>query len=103
MFITEEEFALAKSAARLKAIRQERLTFKVLDHGYLKYIDHLGDDEEIVRAARMSTQKGFLGWYWEEDGLDENGKPHKKGQPRDISFLEYLWVNNHTSPFEQGE
>jgi thymidylate synthase (FAD) len=34
----------------------------VLDHGYLKYIEHWGSDERIIEAARMSVDKGFLGW-----------------------------------------
>jgi thymidylate synthase (FAD) len=40
---------------------------KVLDHGYVQYIGHMGSDERIIEAARMSTGKGFLGWFWEED------------------------------------
>lgn len=35
---------------------------KVLDHGEVSYAAHMGDDSSIIRAARMSTQKGFLGW-----------------------------------------
>lgn len=42
-------------------------SIKVLDKGYVKYIEHMGSDESFVEAARMSTGKGFLGWYWEED------------------------------------
>lgn len=34
----------------------------ILDHGYLRYVEHWGSDERIVEAARMSTGKGFLGW-----------------------------------------
>lgn len=28
---------------------------KILDHGYLEYVEHWGSDESIVTAARMST------------------------------------------------
>jgi thymidylate synthase (FAD) len=35
---------------------------KCLDHGYVKLIESWGSDERIVEAARMSTNKGFLGW-----------------------------------------
>lgn len=35
---------------------------KLLDHGYLKFVEAWGSDQSIVEAARMSTQKGFLGW-----------------------------------------
>lgn len=41
-------------------IREESLP--VLDHGYVKYIEHWGSDERIIESARMSTNKGFLGW-----------------------------------------
>lgn len=35
---------------------------KVLDHGYVKYIDSMGEEESIIEAARMSTGKGFIDW-----------------------------------------
>lgn len=35
---------------------------KVLDQGYIKLIESYGSDQSIVEAARMSTNKGFLGW-----------------------------------------
>ena len=57
---------------------------KVLDHGYVKYIDHMGSDESVIEAARMSTGKGFLGW------------------DTDAKLLEYLYENRHMTPFECG-
>lgn len=38
------------------------MEFKLLDHGYLKIVESYGSDESIIEAARMSTDKGFLGW-----------------------------------------
>jgi len=35
---------------------------KVLDFGYVKLIESWGSDERIIETARMSTDKGFLGW-----------------------------------------
>ena len=35
---------------------------KRLDHGYIKVIEHWGSDERIIEAARMSVNRGFLGW-----------------------------------------
>lgn len=150
------------------------LNFKILDHGYLRYVSHMGSDEAVVEAARMSTGKGFLGWYWPEDtyadvvcwtcrtqhlyeDLPEN-EPEagylagtklctncwsanivpmipgnyagigfenlfsvpdqemedevlrmkrkllgKKGQPKDLSLLETLMANRHSTPFEMGD
>lgn len=40
---------------------------KILDRGYVKYVGHMGSDEGIVEAARMSTGKGFFGWLWDKD------------------------------------
>lgn len=58
---------------------------KVLDCGYVKYINHMGTEETIVEAARMSTNKGFQGW------------------DKDAKFLEFLYRNHHSTPFEMCE
>lgn len=127
-------------------------TKQVLDRGYLKLIDFMGSDENIVEAARMSTGKGFFSWFWEKDTYadmicldcrtqhlreelpldDDSGEPlcttcwgqvvssindeniqaltqerpklkGIKGQPRDLSLLEFLMANRHATPFEMGE
>lgn len=58
-------------------------TLKVLDHGYVRYIDHMGTDTRIVEAARISYQSP------------------SKGPDQDKRLLRYLYKNKHTSPFEQ--
>lgn len=55
---------------------------KVLDHGFVRYIDHMGDDKRIVEAARISYQSP------------------SKGDESDKKLLGYLYKNRHTSPFE---
>jgi len=55
---------------------------KVLDHGYVNYVDHLGSDLRILEAARISY------------------KSPSKGDDADKKLLQYLWKNKHTSPFE---
>lgn len=57
-------------------------TIPVLDHGFVRYIDHMGDDKRIVEAARISY------------------KSPNKGEEQDKKLLTYLWKNKHTSPFE---
>lgn len=57
-------------------------TIPVLDHGYVRYIDHMGDDRRILEAARISY------------------KSPSKGDEADKKLLNYLWRNKHTSPFE---
>lgn len=93
---------------------------KVLDNGYVKLIDFMGSDESIVKAARMSSGKGFLGWgerhtdscpfhveegycRWAESlkGLVTTSDCNCTPEPGDEKLLAYLWNNHHTSPFEQ--
>lgn len=57
-------------------------TIKVLDHGYVRYVDHMGTDQRILEAARVSY------------------KSTGKGEEGDKKLLNYLWKNKHTSPFE---
>lgn len=57
-------------------------TIPCLDHGYVRYIDHLGDDKRIVESARISYASA------------------SKGDEADKKLLEYLYKNKHTSPFE---
>ena len=54
----------------------------VLDKGFVRYIDHMGSDERIVEAARISY------------------KSPSKGPEQDEKLLRYLYQNKHTSPFE---
>lgn len=64
---------------------------KIHEHGYVTLIEAWGSDERIVETARVSTQKGFLGWGPKEDG-----------SPGDEKLLSYLWTNQHSTPFEFG-
>lgn len=63
--------------------------FEVLDYGYIKLIESWGSDERIIEAARMSTDKGFLGWG-------------NKDKPGDEKLLKYLYTNKHMTPFEMA-
>lgn len=60
----------------------------VLDHGFVGLVDIWGSDERIIESARMSTNKGFLGW----DPTTEH--------PGDAKLLAYLYRNKHMTPFE---
>jgi len=57
-------------------------TIPVLDHGYVRYVDHMGTDTRIVEAARVSY-----------------GQP-SKGEEQDKKLIHYLYKNKHTTPFE---
>lgn len=57
----------------------------VLDHGYVRLVDHMGSDLSVVRAARVSYDAAWRA------GEDEKG---------DARLINYLWKNHHTTPFE---
>ena len=57
----------------------------VLDHGFVRVIDYMGDDSAIVQAARVSYGKGT-----------------KKVQ-EDAGLIDYLMRHRHTTPFEMCE
>jgi len=59
--------------------------FEVLDHGYVRLVEHMGNDMSIVRAARVSY----------------DAEPRQDGS--DMKLLNYLLKNKHTSPFEMVE
>jgi thymidylate synthase (FAD) len=84
---------------------------KLLDHGYLEYVEHWGSDQAVIEAARQSTDKGFLGWGPHHES---NCEKHNilipttsrvcscKPKPGDEKLLRYLWENQHSTPFEFG-
>ncbi len=59
--------------------------FPVLDHGLVRVIDYMGDDDAIVQAARVSYGAGT-----------------KKAQD-DNSLIRYLMRHWHSTPFEMCE
>lgn len=96
---------------------------KLLDHGYLSYIEHWGSDERIIEAARMSTGKGFLGWdtdfrcrvcnYFFTGDFELNKCPNCECEGAldtiragDIKLLSRLWKGDdgvkHSTPFEMA-
>ncbi len=58
---------------------------KVLDHGHVRLVDHMGSDLSIVRSARVSYNAE---WRSGEDA----GKDEK--------LINYLIKNRHTTPLE---
>lgn len=57
---------------------------KILDKGYIEFIESWGSDEHIIEAARMSTNKGFVNWN------------------EDSKLLAYLYNHKHMTPFEMA-
>jgi thymidylate synthase (FAD) len=57
----------------------------VLDHGFIRVVDYMGDDAAIVQAARVSYGRGT-----------------KKGS-EDAQLINYLMRHAHSTPFEMAE
>src|SRR5262245_48703731 len=57
----------------------------LLDHGFVRVIDYMGDDSAIVQAARVSYGKGT------------------KKITEDRGLINYLLRHRHTTPFEMCE
>ena len=73
----------ARHGAALESILYER--FDVLDHGFVRVIDYMGDDSAIVQAARVSYGAGTR---------------HVR---EDRALIRYLLRHRHTTPFEMCE
>jgi thymidylate synthase (FAD) len=58
---------------------------KVLDHGFVRLVESMGNDLSVVRAARVSYDAAWRAG--ENEGSDQR-------------LIRYLWAHRHTSPFE---
>lgn len=56
---------------------------KVLNDGFVELVDHMGSDQRILQAARVST------------GAES------KGEKKDRGLINYLLKNKHMTPFEK--
>ncbi|MGH7210934.1 MAG: FAD-dependent thymidylate synthase, partial [Acetobacteraceae bacterium] len=66
----------------------EALLFRpipVLDHGFIRVIDYMGDDAAVVQAARVSYGRGT------------------RRVSEDAGLIRYLMRHRHTTPFEMCE
>ena len=59
--------------------------FPLLDHGFIRVIDYMGDDNAVVQAARVSYGRGT------------------KKVSEDKGLINYLMRHWHTTPFEMAE
>ncbi|NVK06045.1 MAG: FAD-dependent thymidylate synthase, partial [Marivivens sp.] len=57
----------------------------VLDHGFVRVVDYMGDDAAICQAARVSYGKGT------------------KSVQNDAGLIRYLMRHWHSTPFEMCE
>lgn len=57
----------------------------VLDHGFVRVVDYMGDDSSVVQAARVSYGRGT------------------RRVNQDQGLINYLLRHRHTTPFEMAE
>src|ERR1700730_17892638 len=73
---------LRPTIAALEAILYE--PFPVLNHGFIRVVDYMGDDSAVVQAARVSYGRGT------------------KRVSDDRNLIRYLLRHSHTTPFEMA-
>jgi len=84
----DEARSLAQPTLRPTVPAMEALLYRpipVLDHGFVRVVDYMGDDASVVQAARVSYGRGT------------------KQVQDDESLIRYLMRHWHTTPFEMAE
>ncbi|MCO5966095.1 FAD-dependent thymidylate synthase [Sinorhizobium meliloti] len=84
----EELRSQSHSTLRVTSPHLEEILYNpipVLDHGFIRVIDYMGDDAAVVQAARVSYGRGT------------------KRVSEDRGLINYLLRHSHTTPFEMAE
>ena len=84
----EEQQSQSSSTKRVTSPELEKVLYEaipVLDHGFIRVIDYMGDDSSIVQSARVSYGKGT------------------KKVSTDEGLIKYLMRHRHSTPFEMCE
>ncbi len=82
------EYQIKNTTKRTVSESLEKILFdpiKVLDHGFVRVVDYMGNDDAIVQAARVSYGRGT------------------KKTSQDKGLIAYLMRHQHTTPFEMCE
>ena len=78
----------SNNTKRVTSLELEKVLYEaipVLDHGFIRVIDYMGDDSSIVQSARVSYGKGT------------------KKVSTDDGLIRYLMRYRHSTPFEMCE
>jgi thymidylate synthase (FAD) len=84
----QEQQSQSNSTRRVTSLELEKVLYEaipVLDHGFIRVIDYMGDDSSIVQSARVSYGKGT------------------KKVSTDEGLIRYLMRHWHSTPFEMCE
>lgn len=83
-----EQQAQKNTTKRVVSPELEKILYEavpVLDHGFVRVVDYMGDDSSVVQAARVSYGKGT------------------KKVSTDSGLIKYLMRHRHSTPFEMCE
>ena len=83
-----EQQTQKNTTKRVTSIELETILYEaipVLDHGFVRVVDYMGDDSSIVQSARVSYGKGT------------------KKVSTDSGLIKYLMRHRHSTPFEMCE
>jgi len=83
-----DQQAQKNTTKRVTSPELEKILYEavqVLDHGFVRVVDYMGDDSSIVQAARVSYGKGT------------------KKVSTDSGLIKYLMRHRHSTPFEMCE
>ena len=83
-----EQQTQKNTTKRVTSLELEKILYEalpVLDHGFVRVVDYMGDDSSIVQAARVSYGKGT------------------KKVSTDSGLIKYLMRHRHSTPFEMCE
>ena len=84
----KDQQSQSNTTKRVTSPELEKILFEalpVLDHGFIRVIDYMGNDNSIVQAARVSYGKGT------------------KKVSTDAGLIKYLMRHWHSTPFEMCE
>jgi thymidylate synthase (FAD) len=84
----QEQQSQNNSTKRVTSPELEKVLYEaipVLDHGFIRVVDYMGDDTSIVQSARVSYGKGT------------------KKVSTDEGLIKYLMRHRHSTPFEMCE
>ena len=84
----KDQQSQSNKTKRITAPELEKILYEaipILDHGFIRVVDYMGDDTSIVQAARVSYGKGT------------------KKVSTDSGLIKYLMRHWHSTPFEMCE
>lgn len=95
MAVSKREKELVEEARRVRNVTRRNISegledilyevYPVLDHGFIRVVDYMGNDASVVQAARVSYGHGT------------------RKRRDDSGLINYLMRHKHTTPFEMAE